>query len=88
MHHSRLAEAINPYNDTTTQVMQNMSNLGLDSRQQSGVIENLLEQQTHIMGANDIFWLCGAIFLLLIVLVWRAKPPFMNQGGGGGGGAH
>ena len=88
VHHSRLAEAINPYNDTTTQVMQNMSNLGLDSRQQSGVIENLLEQQTHIMGANDIFWLCGAIFLLLIVLVWRAKPPFMNQGGGGGGGAH
>ncbi|MDR2289108.1 MAG: hypothetical protein LBE87_08060, partial [Serratia marcescens] len=39
------------------------------------------------ISANEIFWLSAGVFLVLLVLVWVAKPPF-SSGGGGGGGAH
>ena len=39
-----------------------------------------------IISANEIFWMSAGIFLVLLGLVWFAKPPF--GAGGGGGGAH
>ena len=39
-----------------------------------------------IISANEIFWMSARIFLVLLGLVWFAKPPF--GAGGGGGGAH
>lgn len=79
LHHSRLVEFVNPYDSNAIHSMNNLAQMGLDKTQQLSMIQNTLSQQTSIMGANDIFWLCGAIFLMLIVLVWFAKPPF---GGG------
>ncbi len=38
-----------------------------------------------IISANEIFWISAAIFILLLGLVWFARPPFSA---GGGGGAH
>ncbi|HDI9653319.1 TPA: hypothetical protein PPH02_002128 [Escherichia coli] len=42
--------------------------------------------QGLIISANEIFWMSAGIFLVLLGLVWFAKPPF--GAGGGGGGAH
>ncbi|WP_066566070.1 DHA2 family efflux MFS transporter permease subunit [Snodgrassella sp. CFCC 13594] len=83
LHHSRLVESINPYNDTANQTLNGMGQMGMAAPQQYGMLERIIEQQTNIMGANDIFWLCGVTFVALVVLVWFAKPPFGSKGGGG-----
>lgn len=81
LHHSRLVEFINPYDSNAVHSMNAYGQLGLDNTQQLGMLQRTLSQQTSIMGANDMFWLCGAVFLTLIVLVWFAKPPFGSGGG-------
>jgi len=85
LHHTQLVENIHPYNSTMNESIQGMNQLGLSGTQPLGSIEQTIGQQAHIMGANDLFWLYGMTFLILIVLVWFARPPF---GSGGGGGAH
>ncbi|MEG1251158.1 MAG: hypothetical protein RSE37_21145, partial [Citrobacter sp.] len=47
-----------------------------------------ITNQGLIISANEIFWMSAGIFILLLSLVWFAKPPFGAGGGGGGGGAH
>ncbi|PYA99505.1 MFS transporter, partial [Serratia marcescens] len=56
-------------------------------QQASAYIANEITAQGLIISANEIFWLSAGVFLVLLVLVWVAKPPF-SSGGGGGGGAH
>lgn len=84
LHHSQLSEVINPYNNHAVQTIQGMAAAGIGDGRQFGVLERTINQQTQIMGSNDIFWLCGAVFATLIVMVWFAKPPFSSKGGGGG----
>ena len=86
LHHTQLVENIHPYNGALQESVQGMNHLGMSGVQPLGALEQTIGQQSHIMGANDLFWLYGMIFLVLIVLVWFAKPPFGS--GGGGGGAH
>lgn len=76
LHHVRLTEAINPYNDSAVQTLNGLQQLGLDTAQQGSMLERVIAQQSNIMGSNEIFWLCGAVFVVLIAVVWFAKPPF------------
>jgi DHA2 family multidrug resistance protein len=46
----------------------------------------VVANQAQTMGANDIFFAYGLLFLALMLPVWLARPPF--TGAGGGGGAH
>ncbi|WP_037585238.1 DHA2 family efflux MFS transporter permease subunit [Stenoxybacter acetivorans] len=85
LHHSRLVEAVTPYNDTAQQTLKGLNNIGLNGAQQAGYLDKIIAQQSHIMGSNDVFWLCGIVFLILIVLVWFAKPPFGTKSSKGGG---
>ncbi len=86
MHHSTLAESINPYNPNAQQVYQQLENLGMTTQQASAYLAQEITAQGLIISANEIFWISGGIFLLLLTLVWFAKPPFTS--GGGDGGAH
>ena len=85
LHHARLTESITPYTDSTTAALNGLQQLGLDAQQQAAALNRTISQQSSIIGSNELFWLCGVLFLLLIAVVWFAKPPF---GGGNGGGAH
>lgn len=57
----------------------------MTQQQASGWIAQQITNQAHY-SANEIFWISAAIFILLLGLVWFARPPF--SAGGGGGGAH
>ena len=85
LHHARLTESITPYTDSTTAALNGLQQLGLDAQQQAAALNRTISQQSSIIGSNELFWLGGVLFLLLIAGVWFAKPPF---GGGNGGGAH
>lgn len=58
----------------------------MTQQQASGWIAQQITNQGLIISANEIFWMSAGIFLVLLGLVWFAKPPF--GAGGGGGGAH
>ena len=60
--------------------------LQMTQQQASGWIAQQITNQGLIISANEIFWMSAGIFLVLLGLVWFAKPPF--GAGGGGGGAH
>lgn len=53
-----------------------MSSLGFNNTQTSMLAAQKITEQGFIIGANEIFWLSAVMFLLLVIVVWFAKPPF------------
>lgn len=81
LHHTRLTEAITPYNPIAQQTYDSLEKLGMSSTQASAYLSNQITNQGLIMSANEIFWLSGSIFLVLLLFVWFARPPFIIGGG-------
>jgi DHA2 family multidrug resistance protein len=46
----------------------------------SGMLENIIRQQAAIMSFNDVFWLLGLIFLLMLPLILLLRPPKKKGG--------
>lgn len=86
LHHAQLTENITPFNPAATQTYQQLEGIGMSHQQASGWIAREITNQGLIISANEIFWLSGGAFLVLLILIWFARPPFTS--GGGAGGAH
>ncbi len=85
MHHAQLTESVNPFNPTPGDV-QSTGRAWDDATAGLRLDCPAITNQGLIISANEIFWMSAGIFLVLLGLVWFAKPPF--GAGGGGGGAH
>ena len=83
VHHEILTEAINPYNPVSQQVMGQLQQMGMSQAQAGGYLAREITRQGFVMGSNEIFYLSGSLFVVMIVIVWFAKPPFTTAGGGG-----
>ncbi|MBS9424458.1 multidrug efflux MFS transporter permease subunit EmrB [Photorhabdus caribbeanensis] len=88
MHHSHFTEHINPYNPNTQQIYQQLSESGMNNQQIPAYLAKEITHQGLIISANEIFWLSACVFLILILLVWFAKPPFTQGSKENIGGAH
>lgn len=88
VHHVWLTSTITPYNPIARDALDNMGNLGLAPQQALGSLAGEITRQGFILAANEIFWLFGVSFIVLIGLVWLARPPFGTAAGGGDSGAH
>jgi len=86
MHHAHLVENVTPYNPAAQQTYSQLEGLGMSHQQASGWIAQQITNQGLIISANEIFWGAAGVFLVLLILIWFARPPF--TAGGGGGGAH
>ncbi len=82
LHHTQLAEQITPYSDGVNQMMQGMVQNGISQEQAMGSVVRTITQQGFIIGSNEIFWSGSILFIILIAVVWFAKPPFGSSGGG------
>ncbi|MBF3314197.1 MFS transporter, partial [Leptospira borgpetersenii serovar Hardjo-bovis] len=58
----------------------------MTQQQASGYIAQQINNKRLLISANEIFWASAGVFLVLLGLIWLARPPF--GAGGGGGGAH
>jgi len=87
LHHAQLIEQINPYNPVYQAQIDHLMQMGMSRMQADGMIERNLSQQAAMLGANDIFWISGVLFFVLIGFVWLTKRA---KGGGGAdaAGAH
>jgi DHA2 family multidrug resistance protein len=83
-HHATLTEYVNPGAPATNQFLQHLSATPLNHTQQLGLIDQLVNREGLTLAVNDIFYLCAILFVLLIPVLWFARPPFGSAGGGMG----
>ena len=75
LHHAQLADHVTAFDPSTAQALGNMQSGGMSARKQAyGSLNRLLDQQAFMLSANDIFYASAVIFVLLIGVVWLARP--------------
>ncbi|MGL4861417.1 MAG: DHA2 family efflux MFS transporter permease subunit [Enterobacteriaceae bacterium] len=80
VHHTELSQHISRYNPNSDSYFSLMDSLGNSVQQSAQYLQQMITRQGLIMAANEIFWLCTVIFILLLALVWFARPPFAPGG--------
>ena len=74
MHHAQLVESVNIGSSATHSVLSGFANAGLSPEQALAQVNRLVDQQSFMLAANDVFYASALIFLLLIPFVWLARP--------------
>jgi DHA2 family multidrug resistance protein len=87
LHHAQLAEHISAYDPAAAQALATLQARGLDPEQARGMIDQLVNQQAYTFAATDIFTASAALFLILIAVIWLARPV-AGGGSAGAAGAH
>ncbi|MDD5406879.1 MAG: DHA2 family efflux MFS transporter permease subunit [Sulfurovaceae bacterium] len=75
-HHANLAELANPYNINISQAIDTLNNNGISG---AAWLDNAITAQASLRASDDIFLISAYLFILLIGLIWFAKPPFMAK---------
>lgn len=86
MHHALLTERISAYDPGMQQTVLKLGES--DPQRGAMVLDHMIAQQAAQIGFNEIFHLLGIIFLLVIAVVWIARPPFAAKVGGAAAGGH
>ena len=74
LHHAQLAEAINPARPGAMAALAQLQAHGLSGDQALAAVNRLVDQQAAMLGANDVFRMSALLFLLLIPVIWLARP--------------
>jgi MFS transporter, DHA2 family, multidrug resistance protein len=74
LHHEQLVEQLTGSNPAMTQAMAQLHAGGLTSQQGYALLNNLVDVQSYMLSANDIFYVSGFLFLVLAGIVWLARP--------------
>jgi DHA2 family multidrug resistance protein len=83
-HHASLTEHINQGSAATTQYLTHLQGLGATGQTGLAVVNQVLTRESMTLAVNDVFYGCAILFILLIPVLWLAKPPFGNAGGAAG----
>jgi DHA2 family multidrug resistance protein len=75
-HHAVLTEHIRNSADAWTQYQAQLAAHGITGPGASEYVNFVISGQASTLGVNDVFNMLGFLFLLLIPLIWFAKPPF------------
>jgi DHA2 family multidrug resistance protein len=81
-HHATLAEHITTTNPATQQFVDGIGANGAAGSAPWAVIEGIVNREALTLAVNDVFLLYAALFVVMIPIVWLAKPPFGNVGPG------
>ena len=74
MHHAHLAEAIHAGSDSANRAIGTLIAQGLSREQALGAINAMIDRQAFTLAADELFYVSAVIYLLLIPLVWLARP--------------
>ncbi|MEO5829696.1 MAG: DHA2 family efflux MFS transporter permease subunit [Rhodanobacter sp.] len=80
-HHAALTEHINPAAPAATGFLRQLTHGGFSPTQGLGIVDQLITREALTLAVNDVYIVCGVMFLALIPLMWFARPPFGNTGG-------
>ena len=80
-HHVVLAEHVSNGNAGAVAYIDRVHALGLHGTPVFGLIDLIVNKDAYTLAVNDVFWLFGWLFILIIPLIWLAKPPFNSAAG-------
>ncbi len=88
LHRAHLVEQITSYDFDARAALGALRAQGLGHGQALGLVDRLIDQQARMLSTIDLFWLSGVLFILLMALVWIAKPASVAQRVPADAGAH
>jgi MFS transporter, DHA2 family, multidrug resistance protein len=74
LHHAHLVEHVTAGNPVASNALQTLQANGLSAAQSQGLIDRIIDQQAFMRSADDIFYASGLLFLVLIAVIWLARP--------------
>ncbi|RZL93026.1 MAG: DHA2 family efflux MFS transporter permease subunit [Variovorax sp.] len=88
LHHAQLVESVNAGSAAANSAIAGLGAGGLSSDQVLGQLNRLVDQQAFMLASNDLFYGSALLFVLLIPLVWLARPARGGAGSEAAAGAH
>jgi DHA2 family multidrug resistance protein len=82
-HYATLTEHITPDSPAWAAYQAQLAQAGLTGNAGMASVSQVVNGQALTMGANDIFFGIAVLFVILIPMVWMARPPFRAVGTGG-----
>jgi MFS transporter, DHA2 family, multidrug resistance protein len=88
LHHTQLAEAVNPASPATQSALAGLTAGGLSPEMALAQINRLVDQQAFTMAATDLFWGSAVLFVCLIPVIWLSRPQATAGSADAAAGAH
>jgi MFS transporter, DHA2 family, multidrug resistance protein len=88
LHHAQLVEHLSTGDPVSSQALANLQSGALSTQQSYGLLNRLVDNQAFMLSANDIFYASGVLFLVLVFVIWLARPGAGGAGAGAASGAH
>ncbi|HXY96983.1 MAG TPA: DHA2 family efflux MFS transporter permease subunit [Steroidobacteraceae bacterium] len=89
LHHAQHVEHLTPGSPVASQALAQLQAQGMGTEQSYALLNRLVDAQAFMLSADDIFYVSGMIFIVMIALVWLARPQLSGgAGGAAASGAH
>ena len=88
LHHAQLTEYVRNSNTAASGYLQTLQAGGLSLQQAGAAVNRSIDVESHLLAANDVFWVSSILFLLMIAVIWLARPSHTKLSPGAAGGAH
>ncbi|MCK9283652.1 MAG: DHA2 family efflux MFS transporter permease subunit [Rhodocyclaceae bacterium] len=74
-HHSTLVENVTPFSPVTADTLSAIHAVGIDAPIDLAVLDRLADHQAVMLATSDYFYFSAGLFVVLMLLVWFARPP-------------
>jgi MFS transporter, DHA2 family, multidrug resistance protein len=81
-HHATLTEHLNATNTATQQFVDGFHAIGAGGNAAWALVDGIVNREAFTLAVNDVFLLFAGLFVVMIPVVWIARPPFGNVGAG------
>jgi MFS transporter, DHA2 family, multidrug resistance protein len=88
LHHAQLTEYVSGSRTAATGYFQTLQAGGLSPQQAGAAINRSIDVESHLLAANDLFWISSVLFLVMIGVIWLARPVKASLSPAAAGGAH
>ena len=88
LHHAQLTEHVSTSSQAAQQYIQTLQSGGLSLQQAGAAINRTIDVESHLLAANDLFWISSVLFLLMVGVIWLARPIKTNISPAAMGGSH
>jgi DHA2 family multidrug resistance protein len=75
LHHAQLVEHLTPGNPATGATLDLLGRLGMGEPQRYAYLDRLVNVQAFTLSALDLFYASAILLVVLIPLLWIARPP-------------
>jgi MFS transporter, DHA2 family, multidrug resistance protein len=82
-HHAILSEHTHQDARATAETLNLLQRLGVPSPSQYAAMNQILDMQAATLAINDVFWGFSLMFVIALLVIWIARPPFGSASPGG-----